>query len=261
VEIIYYIAGIILSASVASFSVTLADRILLYFYGNLRKKFTYKEKWKLILNKRSHCFSCDIPISITYLLPIFGFLFTKGRCKHCNAKLDLTFPITEIVFALLFIFLFYITNNFYFSISSICLFGNILITMITDLKKYFLDYENLFFITPLGLLSNYFYNFSYPDIETLYVFIGFLLIFGGLHFLYKKGMGFGDVVFAPVLGAIIGHPYWMIFINTATVGAVAGAFAIKFISKNKNWKQIPMGFYMGIGFISAFICKVYLLTP
>ncbi|MDX1957651.1 MAG: prepilin peptidase [Leptospiraceae bacterium] len=257
--IFFFFIGSFLSASIASFYVTLADRIILYFYGDLRKAFTKKEKWKEIFFKPSHCESCGKEIPILYLTPILGYIISIGKCFHCKAKLEKKFLITEISASFVFCYSFFFTEGFSTSLILMNVFGLTLVFMLTDFSKLILDFEILFFLVPLGILVNYFLGESIFDLQNLYLFLGFLFVFGILHLAYKKGMGFGDVLFAPSLALLSGHPYWMIFLNVSTITAIGHSLVSKIILKKKNWKEIPFGFYMGLGFILSMLAKLQLL--
>lgn len=64
-----------------------------------------KEKQsKKRLGKRSICFSCGKKISWFDNLPILSWLFLRGKCRHCRAKIGLLEFLVEIAVALAFLF-------------------------------------------------------------------------------------------------------------------------------------------------------------
>lgn len=46
---------------------------------------------------RSHCDACGATLTAGELVPVFGWLFLRGRCRHCRAKVSPRYPITEAV--------------------------------------------------------------------------------------------------------------------------------------------------------------------
>ncbi len=50
---------------------------------------------------RSHCMSCGHELGAADLIPLFSYLFNRGRCRHCGAKVSARYPITELTFMLL----------------------------------------------------------------------------------------------------------------------------------------------------------------
>ena len=55
-----------------------------------------------IVRPPSHCPSCNRRLSSTDLIPIFSYIFLRGRCKYCGAGIPLRILIVELSTALLF---------------------------------------------------------------------------------------------------------------------------------------------------------------
>jgi leader peptidase (prepilin peptidase)/N-methyltransferase len=49
----------------------------------------------------SACMSCSAPIAWYDNIPLVSFLVLRGRCRHCSARIGLTYPAVELVSALL----------------------------------------------------------------------------------------------------------------------------------------------------------------
>lgn len=47
------------------------------------------------LGGRSRCMSCGKVLKWYMLIPIFSYLFLRGRCAYCKAKMSLQYPIVE----------------------------------------------------------------------------------------------------------------------------------------------------------------------
>ena len=48
-------------------------------------------RWPLdrsIVSGRSHCDSCELPLSATELIPLLSFVFQRGRCRGCRAAIN-----------------------------------------------------------------------------------------------------------------------------------------------------------------------------
>ena len=50
---------------------------------------------------RSRCPSCGHELSMLDLFPIFSWLFLRGKCRYCKAKVSVRYFLTELFFALL----------------------------------------------------------------------------------------------------------------------------------------------------------------
>lgn len=88
-------------ASFASFACLLAYR------------FFQKQSTKDILFKKSHCESCRANLSALELVPIFSYIFLRGQCKKCKAKISTSYFLCECLGGLFFISIFYRFNNVY----------------------------------------------------------------------------------------------------------------------------------------------------
>lgn len=60
------------------------------------------------INGRSRCFSCGINLAWTDLVPVFSFVFLRGRCRNCKTPISWQYPLVELLTAGLFGLLTYI---------------------------------------------------------------------------------------------------------------------------------------------------------
>ena len=62
-----------------------------------------------ILGGRSHCTSCGACLGLLDLIPVFSWLFLRGRCRHCGASVAARYMVTELLsgFYFLSIFVYY----------------------------------------------------------------------------------------------------------------------------------------------------------
>ena len=54
---------------------------------------------------RSHCDACGHSLGAAELIPIFSYVFLRGRCRHCKAKLSPVYPASEAALAVIFMLL------------------------------------------------------------------------------------------------------------------------------------------------------------
>jgi prepilin signal peptidase PulO-like enzyme (type II secretory pathway) len=97
-----------------------------------------------ILFGRSHCDFCKKPLGPRNLLPIFSFLFQKGKCAFCGKKLSIFYPISEVMSGLALVLTTYYSGilkslsfrdlwDFIFLAVVLCL---LIIILLTDAKYY-----------------------------------------------------------------------------------------------------------------------------
>ena len=56
-----------------------------------------------IARGRSHCPDCSHILGVGDLVPLFSWLFLKGRCRYCGAPISKRYPLTEGLLALYFV--------------------------------------------------------------------------------------------------------------------------------------------------------------
>lgn len=44
---------------------------------------------------RSHCPACKTPLGVSELVPVFSFLWLKGKCRYCAAPISPRYPVVE----------------------------------------------------------------------------------------------------------------------------------------------------------------------
>lgn len=255
-KIFIYIPLFLLGASIGSFYFNLSYRILDLYYTQKRKQFKGLARLKELLITPSNCENCAAPINSIHLIPIVGYIFTKGKCKHCGYQIPLIYPLGEFMFGLLAVLVFQASNNILLSFACLALTGHLIISISTDATHFSLDYENLIWIFAWGLLVNFLLTEQFPGLMDLYVILGFGGFYALLYFFYPRGIGLGDVLFAPCFAFLCGHPWWMLFLNASYIPAVVISLAFR----NRNEKitniPIPMGVYFCLGLFITFACKI-----
>src|SRR6056297_1519304 len=100
----------------------------------------------------SHCPECNTQLNYYDLIPVFSYIFLKGKCRYCGEKISLQYPIVELLTGLLFLldFLNYgLTSEF---IIFILLMSSLIIVSFIDLKYQIIPNEITFSFIPLGLI-------------------------------------------------------------------------------------------------------------
>ncbi len=73
-----------------------------------------------IAKGRSKCFSCGTQLGATDLVPVFSYLFNKGKCAHCKSVISPQYPAVELLTAFLLTGIFY---AYYFASSDSVFIG------------------------------------------------------------------------------------------------------------------------------------------
>ena len=86
-----------------------AAGILGTIVGSFINALSYRFNTGRGMGGRSYCDTCGHVLSPLDLVPIFSYLFLRGRCRYCSAKISIQNPLVEIVAALLSV-LTYVAN-------------------------------------------------------------------------------------------------------------------------------------------------------
>ncbi|MBL4659591.1 MAG: prepilin peptidase [Alcanivoracaceae bacterium] len=215
------------------------------------EKYSKTKKPPSIIWARSHCQNCNYQIKAWENIPVFGFLFLRGKCSNCKTKISNRYWMIELLTAILSTVVVY-----YFGWSLTSLTGILLTWFLITIAM--IDYDTL--VIPdqfslslmwIGLFISLWTVFIEPTAAIKGALLGYLLLWTIFHLFKivtgKDGMGYGDFKLLAAGGAWFGmQSVMVIVIMSSFAGAILGSFFI-FINKNKKSKQIPFGPYLAIG--------------
>lgn len=209
--------------------------------------------------KRSHCMKCDYQLQWYDLIPLFSWIFLRGKCRKCGQKISVQYPIIE---ALNGIFWLLIFIRFGLSIESLlyCLmFSALLALSMIDFRTYEIPIGFNIFILILGLVrvATDYKNGKWIDYVIGLVSVSMVLF---LIFLISRGraIGGGDVKLMAATGLVLGwEKNLLAFVIGCILGSVIHLIRMK-VSKKSH--TLAMGPYLSAGvIISAFIGE-YLIS-
>lgn len=208
-------------------------------------------KKESIILPPSHCVSCDTKLQPLDLVPIFSYLFYRGKCRYCGEGISPQYPIVELISGLIFILLFW-RFGLGFSFIRYGILSSLLI-IIT-----FIDF-NYQIIPDRLIVFGFIIEFA---LKLIQMELGFfingalgLVMGGGLFLLIavasKGAMGGGDIKLMAMLGFIFGIRYiLLISFLSFIIGAIVSIFLL--ILKIKGRKDyIPFGPFIALATILA----------
>ena len=204
----------------------------------------------------SRCPHCNHKIRAWENIPILSYLFLKGRCSGCGAKISPRYPIIEGVTALLSGFAAWQFGVSLETAGALLLTWSLIPLTMIDIDHQLLpDSITLPFLW-LGLGLNLFGVFTDLSTAVIGAMAGYLSlwsVYWGFKLLTgKEGMGYGDFKLLAMLGAWMG---WQqlpaIILLSSLVGAVIGIGMIV-IRGRDHTIPIPFGPYLAIAGLIAF---------
>ncbi|WOV88730.1 prepilin peptidase [Sporosarcina oncorhynchi] len=197
-------------------------------------------KKESIVSPPSHCTNCKRKLGPKDLVPIFSYIFLKGKCRTCGTKISPVYPIMEFITGALFALAYY-QLGFSFELIVAILFISLLVIITVSDFAYMLIPDKVllpFAITLLGL------RLVIPISPWWDSLLGAVVGFGVLFLIAvvsKGGMGGGDIKLFFVLGLVLGTANTLLTLFLASViGSVAGLYMLKKSGKGRK-TPVPFG--------------------
>ena len=221
------------------------------FFNVLTIRIPRKENF---VTTRSHCDSCGYQLEWYDLVPIFSYVFLRGKCRKCKASISAQHLCLEVLNGLLYIMiLFFCGMSIEFVLY--CLMASCLMALsVIDFKTYIIPVGFNNFIGALGivrLLLDYTHWYDYL-IGAVCVsgFIVLINIICNLLF-HRDGMGDGDYKLMAAAGLVLG---WKLIILAFLLGCILGSILhslrMKFSGQDH---ELAFGPYLSAGIMIALL--------
>lgn len=208
----------------------------------------------------SHCANCNHKLSAIDLIPIFSYLFLKGKCRYCKEKISARYPSIEFLNALLYLIVY-----FKFGITLLTLKYCILVSILIVISM--IDYDTQFVFTSTtifgavaGLVFIIVQAFAYKS-GTMDLVMGGIVgsICIGLIVFLTKGMGTGDIEIAGVCGMFLGVKGILLGLFLAIIiGGIIGIIVLA-LKLKKAKDKMAFGPFIAIGSLISMIYGMELL--
>ncbi len=235
---------------------------------------------------RSGCFSCGKKLVWYELIPVVSFIFQKGRCTKCGAKLSWQYPLVEALTAFMFVsiylkyFSIYSLNSLQ-NISSTILYSNIftlvffwvvwsilIVILVYDMRHKIIPDGLVFAAAGLVFVKIFIDQYAHIFTQaTLWMILAGPLLFLPFYLLWKvsdgRWIGLGDGKLALVIGWMVGIIYGISAIVLAFwIGAGVSILLILFHQLKSSSKggimkhEIPFAPYLILGLALAYFFQI-----
>lgn len=202
-----------------------------------------------IIKPRSHCPKCNHQLSALELIPILSYIFLKGRCKNCKAKVPLFHLLYEIGVGLLFMFSYWsfgFTGEFIIALTFISMIS---IIFVSDCEYMIILDEVLVFFGILLIIEILIVrgvNALLLGILSGIISFIFMLVLKKIgDYIFKtESMGGGDIKLMGLIGLVIG---WEMSIFSIFIGSVVGFPISLIVLKKEKTNIIPFGPFLSFG--------------
>lgn len=208
-----------------------------------------------VVTPRSACPNCTTPIRERDNIPVVSWLLLRGRCRDCEAPISARYPLVEAATAALFgAVTYWLLHHDHETAVPVwlylCAIGVALFLIDLDVMR-LPDQIVLpsYPVVAVGLIGAGLASGDWPVARTLESTALWALVFALPWFATAgRGMGFGDVKLAPLLGACLGWLGW----GESLVGLLGGFLIATIVSITlmvilKTGHKIAYGPYMLTG--------------
>jgi leader peptidase (prepilin peptidase)/N-methyltransferase len=167
----------------------------------------------------SHCTNCQHRLKPWDLIPVLSYLGLRGKCRYCQTKINLRYPLVELLTAFLTVLWWYRVGQFEPNINGIAtlvLTYAMVVVSLIDLDLQIIPNKITLPLVVAGL--------TLQGLQGELTFAALGLLAGGgpfalIAFFYGKGMGWGDVKLLAMLGIFLG---WHKIIICMFLGSLLG---------------------------------------
>lgn len=195
----------------------------------------------------SHCMSCNTPLKPWHNIPIFSWLFLRGKCAFCGAKISLQYPLIELISGLIFLFSVMKLGLNVQGVGVALTFDLLLALSVIDYRyKMVPDSINLSALTIAIFSATSIAHIGYNFTNALLFAGGFTLLRFYLSYAIKKeAMGEADIMIAATMGALLGVQLGLVAIFAGALLALPALLLTQ--GESEDSKQLPFIPFLAMG--------------
>lgn len=195
----------------------------------------------------SACPACGERIRPYDNVPILGWLWLRGRCRNCHARIAARYPLVEALFAGVLIFLAWRYGLSWQLPVAAYFAGAMIVVTLIDLDAGIIPDSITLPGTVLGLAASLITPITFLD-SAIGAALGFFLLLGiawGYQRLTgEEGMGGGDIKFAAMLGAFLGWSGLLLTIFLASLAGTVAGIGIMILRRGGRKTPLPFGTFL-----------------
>lgn len=204
------------------------------------------ERGQSVWTGRSRCPSCGHQLSWYDLIPLVSFALLRGRCRYCEKRIALRYPIVELGVGVAFVLLFHLAAGPFSLLLLWALSFMLFAIALYDAKHLVIPETFVYLALALALL----WRLS----EGGNVVLAFLSAVGAAAFflaifLVSRGrwMGFGDVELVFFMGLLLSWPAILVSLYAAFLTGAGFGITLIFLGKRTFGSQVPFAPFLVLG--------------
>lgn len=249
----------------------IVDILVLFVFGTILGSFINALSFRFQSSRsmwgRSACMTCNRTLTAGDLVPLLSFLFLKGRCRSCRARISLQYPLVEVLAGILTVLSYIQAHGRLEFILILAFFQILLFISIYDLRHTiipdsFVYTAGLIGIAMIGLRANW----SVSALDPYTLFAGPVLALPiALIWFFSRGraMGLGDAKLFLAVGWFLGLSGGIAaFMLSFWIGAIIGLVLIAYSRREglgfKMRSELPFGPFIVTATVIAYFAHINL---
>jgi leader peptidase (prepilin peptidase)/N-methyltransferase len=206
-----------------------------------------------IVGPRSRCAGCGAQIAAYDNIPIVSWLLLRGRCRHCDERISIRYPLIELGTGLAFAATALVLHDDPTQlVLGLVFVATLAAITLTDLELRLIPNKVLIVSTLAGVaLAAALDPASLPERGLAAAAAGGLLFAVALA--YPRGMGLGDVKLAAVMGLYLGRAVAPALLIAFAAGALVGLALIARDGAAARKQAIPFGPFLALGGLAGLL--------
>jgi leader peptidase (prepilin peptidase)/N-methyltransferase len=198
-----------------------------------------------LVRKGSHCPHCKHPLAVHDNIPLISWLLLRGRCRYCETRISIQYPIVELLSAVLSAVVMWKFGPTWHALAALFFTWVLIAAAGIDLRTQLLPDQLTLPLLWLGLLLALIPLFVDARAAIEGAVIGYLALWC-VYWIFKwltgkEGMGYGDFKLLGALGAWMGPLALLpIVLLSSLIGAIIGVIALRMRNQDHS-TPIPFG--------------------
>lgn len=208
---------------------------------------------KSVVSGRSYCPCCSNLIPWYRNIPLFSYIFLKGRCGDCNSKISPIYPFVELLNAILWLWVWLHFGLVFYSLLMALFCSMLIIISFIDLSKKIIPDGLVLALAILGLINGAYQWIILGNHWSIFI-LGFFAASLPLYILaliHPEGMGGGDIKFMAAAGLFTGYKLILLSLFLGAIYALIYAGILLLLKKPLKNVQIPFGPFLSLAIVTS----------
>ena len=242
---------------------TLLITLIVFLYGSIFTSFYTLVGMRVPKNEsiqgRSHCDQCDEKIPWYGLMPVFGWVFVKGKCLSCESKVSIKYPLYELIGGGLFALGYLVLDGQWVEFVIYCLFISLMIIVtVSDIEYKIVPDSILLIFLPFLFIGRMIEPAMSIWNSILGGVLGFLVMYAiawyGKKRFKKDALGGGDIKLYFLIGLFLGAQIVFLSLFFASLlGLILGKVVM-----NKE-REVPFVPFIFFGVLMTYFLGIHIL--